>query len=719
MRPLFTLLFITLHFALHTLHASLVTYPWPETAPKSEYYSAKFLHDGQTTTAFVHGTKPNLNRIPDAVSSEFDDNDGVTGLFEDRSFSFVQFSFTGTIDIEVTKDFGTEASRVEISPKSYGINPYYFDGRTVRFRLTNLDDRIEYLSINYFSDDNRDDGGNGTKHVKHGMVLFADKPESDIPDPDASGTVIYSDEVSNQELAAADIIYFPPGDYDLAKRYPLYDPVEGQKVDLNHNGAQLRYSKNGQAIYAAGGAYIRGGVWAQGKDNLKLYGRGIFTGDDLWWHAIRREGDLRKEAYMNFLGSEDSTFEGIVIVNPTHHTIPSSRRTNIRNLKIIGFASNMDGVRPSEDSFAEELFIRTSDDYDYARGRHTMRNCVFWMPRNGAIGQLGWNNLGTGHTHYDRFYIIHSEAHGDANKRNVGVIGSVLQQGVNLTDNLIENIYGEDGFGVLVHMTIKHEANDEWDRNNPGEIKDFTFRNILLESDFRLNNGERFRNPIKGFEHDGVKAMIRNIRFVNIVAGDTIITQENHAEFFDIDPNTTENITFTTEGTFHTITPSHSSGGSLSPATPTLVTPEGMDRYISVVPDDGYRIKEVSINGIPQGRIQTIHFPKIAADHTVTVEFEPASNDFYEINPDSHPVAETYLWHSSESGRSSQLQLNASPRYEYEVLVSQDLENWSHAKIRANEEALDNPLKPSFSRSLKIDIVETPPFFIKTNRQEK
>lgn len=711
--------FTVLLLPFTTIRAELVTYPWPNTAPKSEYYSVTFRQDNQNTIAFVHGTKPNLNRIPDAVSSEFDDNDGVTGLFEDRSFSFVQFAFTGTIDIEVTKDFGTEASRVEISPKAYGINPYYFDGRTVRFRITNLDERIEYLSINYFSDDNRDDGGNGTQHVKHGMVLFADKPETDIPDPNAPGTVTYTDEVSNQELAAADLIYFAPGDYDLAKRYPLYDPIEGQKVDLIPHGAQIRYTKNGQAIYAAGGAYIRGSVWAQSKHNLRLYGRGIFTGDDLWWHAVRRDGDLRKEAFMNFLGSNDTIIEGIVIVNPTHHTIPSRLRTTIRNLKIIGFASNMDGVRPGTGSLVEEVFIRTSDDYDYARDEHTLRNSVLWMPRNGAIGQLGWNNLGTGNTHYDRLYLIHSEAHGDPNKRNVGVIGSVLQQGVNLTDNLVENIYGEDGFGVLVHMTIKHEANDDWNPNNPGEIKDFTFRNILLESDFRLNNGERFRNPIKGFEHDGVKAMIRNIRFVNVVAGDTIVTQENHADFFDIDPNTTENITFETEGVFHIITTIIGAGGSTMPAGSQLQTPEGMDRYLSVHPDPGYRIKSVKMDGIEQGRVQNIHFPSLSANHTIEVEFELSTNDFFDLDPDTPVLTEGYHWQPNQSESPTQIRLHATPRYEYEILVSQDLKDWSPAKLESNTEPLDNPLKPSFTRNLKIDILETPPFFIKTLRQEK
>ncbi|MDQ8197991.1 hypothetical protein QEH56_07520 [Pelagicoccus enzymogenes] len=706
------ILILILQFSLlKTLHAELVTYPWPETAPKSEYYSVRISQGETEHDAFVHFTKPNLNRIPAGVKSSFDDNDGVTGLFEDRTFSFVQFSFTGTIELEVTKLYGDPAKRIEVSPKAYGIHPDSFDGRTVKFQVTNLAERIEYLSINFISPDNQDDGGNGTTHVKHGMVLFGDKPETDIPDSNAPGTVLYSDSVSKEALAAADLIYFPPGDYDIAKRYPLFDPIPGQDVDLNPHGAQVRYSKDGQAIYAAGGAYIRGSVWAQGHDNLKLYGRGIFTGDDLWWHAIRREGDLCKEAFMNFLGSSNTTIEGIVVVNPTHHTIPSSNNTTIRNLKIIGFASNMDGVRPSSGSLVEEVFIRTSDDYDYARDPHTMRNSVLWMPRNGAIGQLGWNNLGTGYTQYDQLYIIHAEAHGDTNKRNVGVIGSVLQQGVNQSNNIIENVYGEDGFGVLVHLTIERDANDTWDPQNPGEIKDFTFKNILLETDFRLNNGERFRNPIKGFEYDGAKAMIRDVRFINLIAGNTLVTQENHDQFFDIDPNTTENIAFTTEGPLHNISSSSNSGGTMYPPAGDIPTPKGMDRYINIVPDLGYKIEDVIVDGYSQGRLQTVFFPDVSQDHTVEVTFSPASDDYFQSSPTPEVIESKILWVPDQSERILDIDLTTAPQLVYEVKVSKDLSFWSSATIQVDGAEHENPFSTGFRKELEISVLEEPPFF--------
>ena len=60
-------------------------------------------------------SKPNFGKDPDV------NDDGVFGALDDRTLSYTPFAFTGEIDIEVTKLYGTAASRVEISPKAFGI----------------------------------------------------------------------------------------------------------------------------------------------------------------------------------------------------------------------------------------------------------------------------------------------------------------------------------------------------------------------------------------------------------------------------------------------------------------------------------------------------------------------------------------------------------------------------------------------------------------------
>jgi hypothetical protein len=589
----------------------VIDYSWPATAPTSALYRVTITQAGVTNVMTTHFSKPNLNPGPDG--------NGVTGVLQDRSLSFVQFAFTGEIDVEVKKLYGATAPRVEIAPKAYAIDPYFFDGRTVRFKLSPAVGRPEYISVNFVTADNQDDDGAGGKDIKNGMMLFGDAPETDVPDTNVSGVVVYGPAVSAAQLAAADIIYFPPGDHDLLARYPA-----------NPRMASLPVGKNGQKIYAAGGAFIRGAIHSNGRDNLRVYGRGIFTGQFLYWHAIRDSGGL-KDAFMRFLGSDNCLFEGVLIENPTHHTWPSSSGNTYRNTKIIGWASNHDGFRPGGGSVIEEVFIKTSDDYDYARDPHVGRSSVIWPMRNGAFGQLGWNNLGTGFTTYSNLYFINAEWH--SYNRNRGVIGSVTQQGINLQSNRLENLYCENFLSLLANITIQFESGDPWNAADPGWIRRFTFKNIILENTFKAANGTIIKNPLKGFTHSsGVKAMVHDISFVNLIAGNVLITSNNAATYFDIDPNTTSNITFSISGPIYYVTNSATAGGTLSPSG-TVPTPAGMTRTIAITANTGQRIKNVRVDGVDLGRRQNVTFPNISANHTVHVEFEAAANDYFNLTP--------------------------------------------------------------------------------------
>ncbi|VGO13330.1 Dextranase [Pontiella desulfatans] len=592
--------------------AAIVDYPWPSAAPISSLYQVRMWQGGVTNTMYTHYSEPNL--------TPGEDGDGVTGVLDNRSMSFVQYAFTGEIDVEVTKLYGTTAPRVEIQPKAYGINPYFFDGRTVRFKLSNVDDRTEYISVNFVSADNQDDDGSGGKDIKNGLMLFGDAPETDVPNTNAAGVVVYSPSVSEAALASADLIYFPPGVHDLQARYPA-----------NPRMSSMPIGKHGQEVYAAGGAFIKGAIHANGKDDLRIYGRGIFTGQHLWWHAIRDESGT-KDGFMEFMGSDDGRYEGVIVENPTHHTWPSAKRNTYRNVKVIGWASNHDGLRPGGGSLIDAVFLKTSDDLDYARDLHTGQNSVIWPMRNGAFGQLGWNNLGTGYTTYTNLYFINPEWH--SYNRNRGVIGSVLNQGVNQESNVLENIYCENNLSLLANVTIEYDGGTAWDPGNPGEIKDFTFRNIIIES-FTAANGGIVKNPIHGFERNGVKAMIRDFKFINIVAGNQLVTAANASTWFDIDPNTTSNISFTTEGNIHTVTATAIGSGTLSPSG-ALPTPEGMARSVAIIPNPGNRIKTVTVDGVDQGRLQNVTFADVAANHTVVAEFEPG-DDYFDLGGGTPP----------------------------------------------------------------------------------
>jgi hypothetical protein len=579
--------------------AQLTYYSYPSSVPQSNNYQVRVKYQGNWLTLFTHYSEPNLAMGPDG--------NGVTGNIIGRSMSFVQFSFTEEMDVEVTKNFGTTAKRVEIQPKAYNIQPNFFDGRVCRFKIKPRTSEPVYVNVNFESTDNQISNGSGGFDVRNGMMIFADKSETNAPQLGSTGVVQYS---TTANISNADIVYFAPGDYNLKDRFT--DGV-------------LRLSKNNQKVYIAGGAFVRGAIHGNNKDFCWIYGRGIITGENMVWHEIRNTSGV-KDAFLNFMGSDDCRFEGFTILNPTHHTLPSSKRNTYKNIKLIGWASNQDGLRPSEGSLVEEVFIKTHDDYDYSRDPHEFRNSVIWPMQNGSFGQLGWNDLGTGFAKYTNIYFINAEWR-DINKRNTGIMGSVLNQGIALTNNSMENIYAENNTLNLVSFIMEYDATVPFDANKPGEVKDFTFKNIVFEKPFISPNGVANKNIIRGFQHQGKTAMWRNINFTNLVLGNTIVTQSNYQNYFTIDPATTSNITFTTEGVLPTVATTTNTGGITVPSG-TVPTPAGMTRVINIVPNNGFKIKNVIVDGLSRCRVQTVVFEQINANHIISVEFE-AGNDYY------------------------------------------------------------------------------------------
>jgi len=612
----FTASLIFIFTAINTITAEVINFNWLSSVPKSELYDIKVYQNSNEYDIYTHYSEPNLEVDPLHPTA----GNGVTGYLQDRSVSYAQFDFTGTIVVEVTKLYGIAASRVEVQPKVLNINPFYFDGRTVKFILKHNHELPPYLSVKFFSDDNFDSDGNGGVDIKNGLLIFANKPETIKPNKNAPGVVVYS---NSANITNADIIYFEPGDYDLTQRFK-----EKGKV------GQMPYTKNGQKIYLEGGAFVRGAFNGKGYQNLALYGRGIITGQDLYWHSIRDEND-NKEAFCNFMGCDDLYLEGFVVENPTHHTIPSSKRTTIKNIKILGFASNHDGIRPGGGSVIDGIFIKTSDDYDYARDPHVVKNSIFWSAHNGAVGMLGWNNLGSGFAQFQNCAFINNETK-TLDKKNTGIMGSVADDGIQLTDNKLENLYIEDKHAYLVNATLETTHGSLY-----GYLRNFSFKNIITEYPFQLKNGTIAKQKMEGVENNWIEGWT----FTNLMVGGVLVTWENYKDYFDIELSGTNgnnvdeikfvrNITFNSEGSLFQVNVSKNNGGIVYPQGENgkIDCIEGFSQTFNIVPDDGYKIKKVIIDGEEKGRLQTITFNDISTNHTINVEFE-SGIDYYEFEP--------------------------------------------------------------------------------------
>lgn len=155
-----------------------------------------------------------------------------------------------------------------------------------------------------------------------GLLLFADEPEGEIPDP-----------------ADPKVHYYGPG---------------------LHRAGVIEL-KDGETLYLAPGAVVEGGICAKGAKDIRILGRGILCGDPWGWRA-------GPQPHMVMLNeSENIRIEGIVLRCSWQWTIRmlGCRNVTVRNVKLCqGKNLNDDGIDPcsTRDVLIEDCFIRTHDD---------------------------------------------------------------------------------------------------------------------------------------------------------------------------------------------------------------------------------------------------------------------------------------------------------------------------------------------------------------------
>ena len=64
-------------------------------------------------------------------------------------------------------------------------------------------------------------------------------------------------------------------------------------------------------------------------------------------------------------------------------------------------------------------------------------------------------------------------------------------------------------------------------------------------------------------------------------------------------------------------------GGSTSPSSPTFAIEGQNSNRITFNPDAGYAVKNVKIDGVSMGALESYTFEKVSANHSVEVEFIP------------------------------------------------------------------------------------------------
>ena len=220
-------------------------------------------------------------------------------LDKPQDASMVYFDFSGTVEVFVQKNNGN-VQTVKIRPSSYEIKPI-LNSNSITFTLNDP----KKISIEFDGD------------RLHNLHVFTNPIETSRPDPNDPN-----------------VVYFGPG---------VHMPK-----DLPGNAFNI---SSGKTVYIAGGAIVRGKLFCDKVQNVRIIGRGIID---------------QPERGVEIRHSSNVTVDGIIVVNPKHYTIfgGGSDHITIRNLKSFSASPWSDGLdfMSCSDVTVDDVFMRNSDD---------------------------------------------------------------------------------------------------------------------------------------------------------------------------------------------------------------------------------------------------------------------------------------------------------------------------------------------------------------------
>ncbi len=249
------------------------------------------------------------------------------------AYSFANFDCRGSCDVTIRS--ARDLTNAVVRPAERAPAITRKDAHTLILRLTGP----AKVSV-------EPDGKNGP------LLLFANPLEVDPPAPDAPN-----------------VRYFGPG---------MHKPDVIALTD-------------GQTLYVAGGAVVKGAVEARGS-NITIRGRGVLDGSEWPWTKGPRGAMLD-------LRGENLTVEGVTIRGSWGWTIVPrhSRNVTITGVKICnGRVQNDDGINPcnSRQVAIRDCFIRSDDDCIALKGLDfggegtnadvdgiSVENCTLWCDR--------------------------------------------------------------------------------------------------------------------------------------------------------------------------------------------------------------------------------------------------------------------------------------------------------------------------------------------------
>lgn len=411
------------------------------------------------------------------------------GLWKTRSkATFVSFDFRGNVYIEVTCNLFptvnfTNPDILTIRPQSKGINPYYKNGNTFRFLLSNP----SKLAIEVNGERDRN------------LQIFANSINDYVPTGEKLNIfekgVHKINNINTNPLLKGNIIHIKSGAIVIG--------------DIE--------AKDGDEIFIEGGGILKGEIKIDGKSNVKIHGYGIIDLSNFAKQYANEVGDFYHRSGIKIINSNKIFISGITVNDSQLKgiSIENSEFITIDNYKTFSRVIWGDGIYMTGNSNVKisDCYLRTADDGIAIYASRRNQNNEPSAPLEAGYSNRPAVNISVTNTilYTDAAHPVEIGWHGNYNKKNNGLEISNLR---------FENI------DILEQDVAYLKSNGEYDRDYEGALSincsdgnkcsDITFKDIRIED---FSNGRLFSVKVEpaGLGAATTKGKkVSNIRFENI-----------------------------------------------------------------------------------------------------------------------------------------------------------------------------------------------------------
>lgn len=455
-------------------NAKIVVAKWDiAKLPVSTIYQVNIKQASKSVSSPVFVSNCNVydEKMPGSMPK---DNTPLTE-YKGRSIHFANVTFSGSIEVEFTiKDSNkVPEGNVRILPERFGIKAKKVGNNKYKFTIQ----KPGQYSVEV--------GKNG---YKHGLLIFANPLETDIPLAKTSSKVLK--DATNKHLEAlsssTNSLVFKAG---------------------IHNIGVYKLPSNIKSIYLADGAWVYGAFVMNGADksNVKIYGRGVLSGAKLNFRESHQIEALN--------GANNITVSGITITDFSFFAVRLLGKNNLVEwTKIVGgWIWNCDGIAAWEGSTIRNCFIWANDDnIKIYEDNIVIEDVVCWQLSNGAIFQLNWGNMKAKNCTIRNVDIVRAEW--DNDRANNGILSCRTAGGAN-SNFVFENIRTDNPVAFIFRLSPQGDK--------PHPIDNFVFKNWDIKMDMSKNKKNYLEGSIP-------ESTIKGLVFENIKINNVLLTSDNY-----------------------------------------------------------------------------------------------------------------------------------------------------------------------------------------------